>query len=95
MTKKKRDACEFCLGAKGGTPGHENAINGVVACDYCTALLLKTKQTMFKPSNPLPSAQQAIAMLKSNKKGPLVKKKAPSLNDHLDQYEVVGVKDGF
>lgn len=31
--------CEFCLGAKGGVPGNENVIGGVVVCDYCHVLL--------------------------------------------------------
>ena len=34
-----RDACEFCLGAKGGTPGNENIVDGVTTCDYCHVLL--------------------------------------------------------
>jgi hypothetical protein len=33
----ERDACEMCLGAKGGVPGNENIIGGVVMCDYCHA----------------------------------------------------------
>ncbi len=36
-----RDKCEFCLGAKGGVPGNENIIGGVIVCDYCDALLLR------------------------------------------------------
>jgi hypothetical protein len=35
------DKCEFCLGAKGGTPGNENRIGGKVVCDYCHALLIE------------------------------------------------------
>lgn len=35
-----RDGCKFCLGHKGGEPGNENVIKGVVVCDYCTALLM-------------------------------------------------------
>jgi hypothetical protein len=38
LTHKTRDACQFCLGAKGGTPGNENIIGGVTICDYCTVL---------------------------------------------------------
>lgn len=30
-----RDACEECHGAKGGTPGNENVVDGRVLCDYC------------------------------------------------------------
>jgi len=29
-------ACEICGGAKGGTPGNENVINGMCVCDFCT-----------------------------------------------------------
>jgi hypothetical protein len=32
------DACEICHGEKGGVPGNENIIGGVVMCDYCTAV---------------------------------------------------------
>lgn len=35
------DKCEFCRGTKGGVLGNENIIGGVIACDYCTALLMK------------------------------------------------------
>jgi len=35
------DDCEFCLGAKGGVNGNENVSNGIVVCDYCSALLRK------------------------------------------------------
>lgn len=35
----QRDGCQFCRGAKGGTPGNENRIGGVTICDYCTSLL--------------------------------------------------------
>jgi hypothetical protein len=31
------DKCEICKGAKGGTPGNENIINGQIVCDYCHA----------------------------------------------------------
>jgi len=31
------DNCEVCNGERGGVPGNENSINGVVVCDYCTA----------------------------------------------------------
>ena len=34
------DNCAFCEGQKGGVRGNENVLpNGVVICDYCTALL--------------------------------------------------------
>lgn len=33
----KKDACEVCLGAKGGVPGNEVVVDGVVMCDYCHA----------------------------------------------------------
>jgi len=36
---QKRDKCQFCLGAKGGKPGNENRIDGVITCDCCQSLL--------------------------------------------------------
>ncbi len=33
------DECQLCLGAKGGVPGNENVVRGLVMCDYCHALL--------------------------------------------------------
>lgn len=33
----ERDNCSMCRGARGGVPGNENIINGVVLCDYCHA----------------------------------------------------------
>jgi hypothetical protein len=32
-----RDDCERCHGERGGVPGNENIVNGVVLCDYCHA----------------------------------------------------------
>lgn len=29
------DKCSVCKGIKGGVPGNENLINGVLVCDYC------------------------------------------------------------
>lgn len=31
------DACQVCHGTRGGAPGNENIVNGVVMCDYCHA----------------------------------------------------------
>lgn len=31
----ERDACQVCKGKRGGEPGNENLVNGVVMCDYC------------------------------------------------------------
>lgn len=39
------DACQMCLGAKGGVPGNENRIGDVIMCDYCHALYMNAKQT--------------------------------------------------
>jgi hypothetical protein len=30
-------ACEVCGGDRGGVPGNENIVGGVVMCDYCHA----------------------------------------------------------
>lgn len=30
------DNCQVCLGARGGMPGNENVVDGVVMCDICT-----------------------------------------------------------
>ena len=40
----EKDNCMFCLGAKGGVKGNENVFGGVVACDYCTPLVVKIIQ---------------------------------------------------
>ena len=29
------DNCQICHGARGGTKGNENIIDGIVMCDYC------------------------------------------------------------
>lgn len=31
----KKDNCSRCHGERGGVPGNENIVNGVVLCDYC------------------------------------------------------------
>ena len=31
------DKCEVCHGTKGGLPGNENHVNGLIMCDYCHA----------------------------------------------------------
>jgi hypothetical protein len=33
------DACQVCNGWRGGEPGNENIVAGVVVCDYCHATL--------------------------------------------------------
>lgn len=43
---KTRDACEFCLGVKGGVPGNENRIGGHIVCDYCTPLAHSLQRSM-------------------------------------------------
>lgn len=41
--KALRDACSSCFGKRGGVPGNENIVNGVVLCDYCSADLMLKK----------------------------------------------------
>ena len=38
------DKCSICHGEKGGTPGNENVVDGVVMCDYCHAKLVEERQ---------------------------------------------------
>jgi hypothetical protein len=35
------DACQICLGTRGGVPGNENVIDDVVVCDYCYCTMKK------------------------------------------------------
>lgn len=46
MSRRKPalDGCEFCLGAKGGTPGNENRFAGHLACDFCTVLIIDVRR---------------------------------------------------
>lgn len=44
MPNEQKDKCRFCRGTKGGMPGNENVIGGVVVCDYCTSLLIDIKK---------------------------------------------------
>jgi hypothetical protein len=37
-----KDACQVCHGEKGGEPGNENIIGGVIMCDYCHTLQEKS-----------------------------------------------------
>ncbi len=58
-----RDKCQFCLGHKGGTPGNENVIGGVVVCDFCTALHMRTLEPI-DPEKPIPepiTSEYAVA----------------------------------
>jgi hypothetical protein len=49
-----RDGCKLCLGSKGGVPGNENVIGGVVVCDYCSSTLIDMKKVgWFGHSIPL------------------------------------------
>lgn len=34
-----KDACQYCLGAKGNVRGNENIIGGVICCDDCSVLV--------------------------------------------------------
>lgn len=43
IAQNTTDKCQFCYGAKGGVPGNENRINGIVVCDYCHALYLQIR----------------------------------------------------
>jgi len=47
----ERDKCQFCLGVKGGKPGNENVIDGVVTCDYCQALITEIDAEREKEEN--------------------------------------------
>jgi hypothetical protein len=38
---ERKDACQICHGAKGGVPGNENVLDGVVMCDYCSVERVK------------------------------------------------------
>lgn len=49
LAGEDRDDCEFCLGAKGGRPGNENAVNGRLACDYCHALMMPAPSPTTPP----------------------------------------------
>lgn len=42
----ERDNCQVCMGAKGGTKGNENVIDGVVTCDYCHAAQMPVPYTI-------------------------------------------------
>lgn len=33
----EKDACQICHGERGGVPGNENIVDGIVMCDYCHA----------------------------------------------------------
>lgn len=47
MSRRKpppKDACAFCLGAKGGAPGNETAFAGHLACDFCAPLILDVRR---------------------------------------------------
>lgn len=36
-----RDNCQECKGRRGGVPGNENVIGGLVLCDYCHAARMR------------------------------------------------------
>lgn len=38
-----KDNCQMCEGERGGVPGNENIVNGVVMCDFCHADVLRAK----------------------------------------------------
>ena len=40
------DKCEICGGAKGGVPGNENIVDGLVVCDYCHAMMLMEEEAL-------------------------------------------------
>jgi hypothetical protein len=63
-----KDNCELCLGAKGGVPGNENRILGLVVCDYChgalapgLAALPKAEDKTTLPDDGLRKALERIA----------------------------------
>lgn len=35
--KASKDGCEVCGGTRGGVPGNEGVVDGMVACDACQA----------------------------------------------------------
>src|SRR5689334_20335115 len=43
---KERDACQLCKGFRGGVPGNENIIDGVIACDYCSGTIYSYKRLL-------------------------------------------------
>lgn len=36
LAETERDECQVCGGRKGGIPGNENVVEGIVMCDYCS-----------------------------------------------------------
>jgi hypothetical protein len=43
------DKCQVCYGFRGGVPGNENVIEGIIVCDYCHATILRFFKWMRKP----------------------------------------------
>lgn len=33
-----RDSCAFCRGTRGGEPGNENIVHGIICCDDCSVI---------------------------------------------------------
>ncbi len=40
-----QDYCQVCNGTRGGVPGNENVLDGVIMCDYCSADRLRVAAT--------------------------------------------------
>jgi hypothetical protein len=56
----EKDGCKLCLGSKGGVPGNENVVGGVVVCDYCTSILMDMKSAGWFGAAKAPAAQAVI-----------------------------------
>jgi hypothetical protein len=54
-TTVEKDGCRLCLGAKGGVPGNENVIGGVVVCDYCSSTLMDMKSAGWFGADKAPA----------------------------------------
>lgn len=52
----ERDRCQLCNGWRGGVPGNENMVRGVIVCDYCSA----TVHRFMLLSGLTPAAQSGI-----------------------------------
>lgn len=48
--KPAKCGCQKCGGTRGGIPGNENRLNGVVLCDYCTADAIAAPTSTAKPA---------------------------------------------
>ena len=87
--KKQRDNCQFCLGGKGGVPGNEISINGVLCCDECLLLVQQVRRapTLAREINAVKPYEGVLRKTKAVKQAQRQQQRAKTAEEVFDETQ--------